>query len=459
MFNATFRLYTSNGPHFFDYHGILQNTADATDRIDMIDLNSNIENRPALDLYYQHSLPNDQTLVFNAVGTYNATVIDRQYRESRDGVMLTDIDNHVEGNKYSVIGEGIYEKKLGDRRLSAGIRHTQSWSDNTYINGHDYRTEMGQMQTFIYAEFKGKLSKLDYSIGAGATREYLEQKGEAGYQNYTFNPRITLFYPISDASSIRLRSEISNASPSLSNLSAIEQAIDSLQIQRGNPNLDPYLRYRTQLNYEYRKGIFAGSLDLQHEYHPRAVMEEKFLEGNKIVQTWNNQRSWQFLQGGATMRLGPVKDMFQLTWTTYVNHYISHGNDYLHHYTNWYNELEGMFTYKHVFVVLGLESNWDRFYGETMSGGENIHYAMVGYKYKNMSCYVGMFNPFVDNYHQDTENWSRYASFRRSNYINESSRAILLNFTWNFSFGRKFNSSDKRLNNADDDSGVMKSGK
>jgi hypothetical protein len=130
----------------------------------MIDRSSSKNHRPALDLYYQHNLSNGQTLVLNAVGTYNYTNNTRLYRESREGIVLTDINNLVTGKKYSFIGEGIYEKTFGVNRLGAGLRHTQAFSDNTYTNGTTYTTEMGQAETFMYAEFKGKVENPIYVI-------------------------------------------------------------------------------------------------------------------------------------------------------------------------------------------------------------------------------------------------------------------------------------------------------
>jgi hypothetical protein len=165
-------------------------------------------------------------------------------------------------------------------------------------------------------------------------------------------------------------------------------------------------------------------------------MDEKRLTGNRIVQTWDNQQDWPRAASRLMLRIGPVKDILQLSVTGGVNHYISNGNTYHHTYTNW---------------------NW--FYGETMDGGENLHYVVVSYKHKNLSVALGMFNPFADNYKQDTENWSQYASYHRSNYINESSRMPFVRLTWNFSFGRTFNAGQKRLNNTDNDSGVMNTGK
>ena len=44
-------------------------------------------------------------------------------------------------------------------------------------------------------------------------------------------------------------------------------------------------------------------------------------------------------------------------------------------------------------------------------------------------------------------------------YIKESSRLFVASVTYNFSFGRTYKAGQKRLNNADNDSGVMSTGK
>ncbi|MDH6359041.1 TonB-dependent receptor [Parabacteroides sp. PF5-9] len=459
MFNATVRYHTNRTLHW-DYHGQLFNQANPNDAVHMIDNSSNKTHRPAVDLYYQQQLKNDQTLVFNLVGTYNYTDETRFYQESREKLILTDINNLVKGNKYSVIGEGIYEKKLGNYRLSGGIRYNHSFSDNSYKNGHDYTTQMDQSEASAYIEFKGKQQNLDYTLGAGISRNWFSQKGQGdGYENYTFNPRIVLHYTLPGQSYIRLRGNISNSSPSLSNMSKVEQTIDSLQIQRGNPDLKPFMRYRTDLTYEIQKGIFHGNWMTGYDYQPDAIMDEKYREGNKIIQTWDNQRSWQRLESRLTLRVGPIKDLLQVAVTGGVNHYISKGNTYAHEYTNWYTNVSLSASYKKLMLAFNLETNWNWFYGETMSGGENIHILMLRYNHKNMAFTAGMFNPFADNYKQESENRSQYASYKRANYIKESSRLLLFQFSYNFSFGRSFKGGQKKINNSDDDSGVMSTGK
>ena len=115
--------------------------------------------------------------------------------------------------------------------------------------------------------------------------------------------------------------------------------------------------------------------------------------------------------------------------------------------------------YKKFRTGFELYTNYNEFYGETLSGGENVHVLMAGYKHKNMSINAFIINPFVDNYKVDSENWSQYASYRKSYYINESSRLFFLRFTYSFSFGRTFDAAQKRLDNTDNDTGIMSTGK
>jgi hypothetical protein len=460
MFNAAFRYYSFNMP-YQNFRGRLYDMANPDSYVQMLDREKSYSSRPAFDLYYQENLKNDQTLVVNLVGTYNYTDNSRVYTESRDGVYLTDINNLVTGNKYSWIGEGIYEKKLaGSSRLSAGLRHTQAYTDNTYKNEYDYRTEMQQGETFLYAEWKGKAQKLDYTLGAGVTRSsFVQEAGGTDYDTWTFNPRLALFLPLPGNTSLRLTGDIHNNTPSLSNLSAVEQSIDSIQVQRGNPGLRPHPIYRTELTWEWQKGILHASLKGIYEHRPSAIMEEKFREGNRIIQTWDNQKNWQWANAQANLRVGPIKEILTVSAFGGINHYVSNGNSYRHVYNNPFLTLTANGSYRNFNAMFSWQKSWNHFEGETMSGGENVHVLTVDYRYRNVKLGMGAFCPFADSYHMDSENRSAYASYKKKMYVNESSRMLFFTFSWNFSFGRDFQSGQKRLNNADEDAGVMKAGK
>lgn len=443
------------------YRGQMFNRNDETDYVDMLDMNKSTEHTPSLDIYYQHYLKKEQVLVFNVVGTYHDESSERTYQESRAGSILTDVHNKVHGRKYSIIGEGTYEKKLDNgNMIGAGLRHTQSFADNDYINGHNYNTQMRQSDTYIFGEFRGHARQLDYIIGIGGTRSAYRQKGSEGqYQYYTFNPRLTLKYTFNERSYIRLRSAINNETPSLGNLSAIDQEIDSLQIQRGNPALKAYLHYENTIDAEWSKGLFYTYFSMTYDYKPNAIMDEKHVEGNKIIQTWDNQKNWQRIAPMLQLRVGPIADILQLSVSGGLNHFISNGNNYRHRYSNWWLDASVSIGWKDFSFMYQIMTNQNWFTGETLKGGENVHIAMLNYNWKKLRAGIGIVNPFNRDYKIQNENWNRFASSRKANYIRESAHMAYLSFSYNFSFGRHYSSGRRKISNKDSGSGIMKTGK
>ena len=141
---------------------------------------------------------------------------------------------------------------------------------------------MHQGNTYIFGEYRGKIDKLNYRLGVAMTRFYYNQSGkDKSTESYSFNPSIVLHYAMSDNSYLRWKGNIYNASPSLGDLSDVEQAVDSFQIRRGNPNLKSYMCYHTELTYEWKKGIFYTNLWGAYDYRPNAIMDEEFKKATK----------------------------------------------------------------------------------------------------------------------------------------------------------------------------------
>ena len=95
----------------------------------------------------------------------------------------------VDGKRYSVIGEGIYEKELETGRISAGLKHTQAYTDNVYSGSGDYTTHMTESESYMYAQYVGTWKKLVYNVGLGASRNYLSQENVDSYNRWYFRRR------------------------------------------------------------------------------------------------------------------------------------------------------------------------------------------------------------------------------------------------------------------------------
>lgn len=456
FFNASLRGYFTNTS---------QNTSSKLFPIDnpgnfvsMRDYNKSRSRRPSLDLYFQYNMKNKQALILNAVGTYIDSREERTYDERQQSATLTDIYSLINGSKYSLIGEGIYEKGFAKGKLSVGLKHQQSITDNDYAGTATAATQMQEAYTTAYAEFTGKVNRFNYSLGLLGSRAWFNQEGE-GYRQYSFLPRLRLSYNFSDHAFIRYRGDISRNTPQLSDMNAVEQLIDSLQVRRGNPNLKMSTTYNNTLYFDYRNGLFSGNINVYYRYQHRPVMEETLRENDRFVRTVGNQRSFQWLNPELELKFGPFKDILTLSFSNGINYFDSKGRDYHHSYTNWYYRIEAMANYKNWSAFFQIQNHRNRFFGETLSYGENYHILGVDYRYKQLSVGVLSFNPFTDSYKRGDENFSALAPSRNWWYFKESSRLFAVRLSWNFSFGRKFQSAEKRLHNEDNNAGTLKSGK
>lgn len=458
FFNATLRGNIHDNPKT-NFQSLLYPIGDREQGVHMTDKSSSWEHAPSLDLYFQHSLKNQQSLILNVVGTYIDSNSKRSYKEVKNGAILTDYFTNVNGNKYSLIGEGIYEKEFKAGKLSAGVKHTQSFTNNEYYSGNSVsETDMKQSDTYLYTEFQGKANKLNYSIGVGGSRSWFSQAGK-GYQNYIFRPSLSLKYNFSDNSFLRYRGSIYSNLPSLGELSNVDQTIDSLQIRRGNSNLKPYTAYTNSLNFDFRKGIFSGSLLAAHWYYTNPIMEETQVIDNKFIRTKDNQKSWQKLNTEAELSINPFKDHFTVKLVTGINYFDIKGNNYHHTYTNWYYQAQANASYKSWSAFFQIQNHQNDFYGETLNYGENFHLLGIMYRHKQLCLGAMVLDPFINDYKIGSENRNASAPSKNWKYIKESSQLFVLKVSYNFNFGRKYQSAQKRLNNQDTDSGVLNGNK
>ena len=110
---------------------------------------------PSIDIYLQRNLKNNQAIILNTVGTYIHALTTAPTKK-KHSILATDIYSAIRGKKYSFIGEGIYEKKFTNSKLSAGIRHQQSLTENKYAGTSSAETRMQEAHTSTYIEYSSK---------------------------------------------------------------------------------------------------------------------------------------------------------------------------------------------------------------------------------------------------------------------------------------------------------------
>ncbi len=457
-FNATFRYNHWDMPNAFSDRRSTLKTSYNPIPLTIVDHSSEYNKTPALDLYYQRNLKNDQLLIFNVVGTYISSNSKRTYQEHREDEAVTDIYSDISGDKYSLIAEGIYERKLGEGKFTAGLKHKQTYANNTYAGTVDRDVSMKQAESYIYAEYQFKKGKFSYMANLTGTRFYYSQ-ADNSQEKFLLQPSFRVNYSPNDNAFVRYRFNYWGHIPSLGELNDVQQAMDSLQIRKGNPNLKSNYSLNNQLTAGYNKGMFGVDLFAQYTYRNKPVMESIYFEDGYFIRTSENQKAHHHLQVQATFKIKPWKEHITLSFTPGVNRYISYGNNYTHTYTNKFMRVNLDANYKSWVMNFWMGTSWDWFYGETKNEGEKLHMLSIGYNKPNWSVAVGSFNPFGGNYKRNDENWSNLAYSKSQIFSDNLKQMIFVRASFNINFGRQFKGGDRRLNNSDTDSGLMSGAK
>lgn len=326
---------------------------------------------PALDLYFQHTLPHQQSIQVNVTGTLIHTKNNRKYKEYKDeNAPLADIQTLVDGDKRSVIGEAIYEKNFKEVKLSGGARHYQMRTENEYKGSNPTTSKMDQSQTSAFFEVQGKVKDFSYAGSVGMTRAWFKES-EEDHAYYTFTPTVRLSYNLKKAGFLRYRFNISPAIPSLGSLTDVEQAMDTIQIVRGNPLLKTYQQFTNSLSYSYSKKQFNANLSVRHQYYDNPIMESIFVEDGKLILKDENQRSFQSLNtelmagiNGAT--LFGLKDFLTLYASGGYTRSWSEGLNYSHMYDEFYYSVMAQVQYKGLSLLGQFRKVQNNFFGETI---------------------------------------------------------------------------------------------
>lgn len=423
-------------------YNILDNT---TTRLDV----------PSLDIYYQLSLPHRQWLYFDLVGSYLDSRNDHRYRMA-DGENTVDAFNsNTDGTKWSLFGEGIYEREFDPGKLVAGIKQRQEWMRNVYSGPNDSEVKMTSSQTNLYAEFQSRLDKVNYSIGLGALRMYSIQD-DRHMEKYIFNPRLNLSWGAVKGLFMRFSGEISGYAPSLADLSSVTQQIDAYQARRGNPNLKTVTYYSAQFmtNWDFCKFMGIGSIAI-YNYDHRPVMEQDIAEANMIVRTMDNQRGFHRLNWHTWLFIKPYKDYITMRLTALYQRFISQGNNYTHTHSNlgFYGELFASWhDWSFIFEFTTASNN---LWGETLRKGERNHQFTVRYNRPKWSAAVCIYNPFEKEYRQTVENFSAIAPYTQTLYSQNLTRVFLLKLSFNLDFGKSRSNARQRMSNEDTNTGIM----
>ena len=441
-----------------------------TDSFAIHDHESSKSISPSLDIYYQHNLPNNNHLYFDLVGTYINSSNDRRFEQTPLGETVadtTDVLSRVKGNKYSLIGEAIYEKQWENIALTVGVRHNQQWMENLYKGQSDQgpstKVSMMTAETYAFAEVQQRVKQFSYAVGIGAMHTYIEQAGQK-QSNWIARPQLTLSYDFGKGVFWKYKGYVSGYQPSLSAMSDVAQQIDKYQIRQGNPNLKPVMFVANEMQLSWQSKHVNLNLWANYSYDHKPIMDETFeqlIDGQSYaVRTYANHRGFHRLQVAPSVQVRVLNNSLIFTVAPFANYYVSLGNSYTHKHFNPGVRASIMGMYKGWQFFGEVTTRYNNLWGETLEYGEFYHHIGLGYNADKWGFRAMLMNPFsVKGYSIETKDLSALAPNTQHAEMRDFRQMLILNFHCNLDFGTQRRDSGKRINNEDKENGILSGAK
>ena len=426
---------------------------------------------PSLDIYYEHNLPNDNHLYFDLVGTYINSSNDRRFEQLPLGETVadtTDVLSRVRGNKYSLIGEAIYEKDWENIALTVGVRHNQQWMENQYLvesqkSKVESTVSMMTAETYAFAEVQQRVKQFSYAVGIGAMHTYIEQAGQK-QSNWIARPQLTLSYDFGKGVFWKYKGYVSGYQPSLSAMSNVAQQIDKYQIRQGNPNLKPVMFVANEMQLSWQSKYVNLNLWANYSYDHKPIMDETFelstlseAVSPMVVRTYANHRGFHRLQVAPSVQVRVLNNSLIFTVAPFANYYVSLGNSYTHKHFNPGVRASIMGMYKGWQFFGEVTTRCNNLWGETLEYGEFYHHIGLGYNADKWGFRAMLMNPFsVKGYSIETKDLSALAPNTQHAEMRDFRQMLILNFHCNLDFGSRASTREnKRINNEDKENGIL----
>jgi len=453
LFSATFRMTPS-----YNKSRSLANTADSyLGEYENHNLTSVKDLAPSLDLFFKKDFNDRNALEVQVVGTLSSSDYRRNNQYFYDDGSTSGYVMDVDSRRRSLISEISYIHQFSDKTsLSTGYQNTVSHSTNKYLTT-DYKPVLTENNNYVYARLGQQIGKVYFSVATGVKLYWI--KNDLNKRHFIRNlTTAQISWNISQKWSLAGAFQYSPSIPSLSALTDYPQQQSPYLISNGNPDLKVSQNFRYQLmpSYQYKK--FSASLLMTYRHVGDFVMNDMFYLGDKMFlsQSINAKKSW-YAGANLNMKLNGIYG-FGVNVNIGVDHYETMGENWCHHLTSF----DGSFTLwwnKGPYTI----SYWRKIPGKYLNGnyvGRDENGDALGFEYQPDkhwtfgASWMYMFEKKGTKY--PAWGYSSVNPYYRERYIKNNGNMVVLSVSYSTDFGSIFRSSRRSLNNADNESSLLR---
>lgn len=421
--------------------------------MNQLDSSTYKDRRPVFNLYFQKKWKNRQLFAFDIVASYFDTATFDWYLESQDNNIITEIFSEVNGSKYSVIAEAIYEKGLKKGKIGLGAKQSLNFVNSGYKGSMDYESSVKLHVTDFHAEWSTNIDKFNYGINVGGRLQQYIQNTKSSV--LMLKASLRLGYQLNRMTQLRYQGSLLVETPSPGDLNVVRQEKDSYRIKSGNPELKSATNYNNVLNLSYNQNSLSSNLGVNYIFTVNPMLKNTFREDKKFISQIQNGKELHKVYVTGHFRYS----LFQRRLSAYVRggyRFMQNSTeDYLHSLNNWHINSGISGTYKHFTLYGDIKTRMNILTGERILYREQSACVGVDCQWKELKV-GGLMCWNLGSYSSRTVELNRYLSSNSYRYMPETQAWFKLRLSWNLNFGMQRDSNYKRIENSDEDNGLLK---
>ena len=411
---------------------------------------------PVVDLYFSKLFGSKHELIMNLVGTYYKSDYDYEYKELLDEKTDFETATIISTDKYSVIGEALYNYKMKKANLYVGTRYMYN---NSIQNNLPSNNKTTTNEAYSYLGVAGMLGeRFNYSISAGVNINLFTTIENKTYNFAYFRPQVKLGYFIDQTSDLMFNYEVNTENPSVSSLTYNPYYKDPHYIFAGNPDLTPGNNHDFLLSYFKGFKKFVINAEVGYSYAKDAIAPIFQSDDINIIETFGNLDNAQNMKASLFLQWYPFSNnILRLRLYSEVFHQINKLGDSRWSHTG-YSVIPSIYLACNRWgIQVFYQTQKKSLIGQTTKNIPSMASVELSYKpVKNLTVAGGIRYPFYDSWKQVTSaSGTPLLQRTETERIINNANMVYVNLVYNFSFGKSKSGVKLKMQNKDKDSGIL----
>ena len=388
--------------------------------------------KPTIELSGDFKLPKKQNLSVTLAGSYNKNKYSHHYNEY-DFANLT----HADEDFYNTRLNLNYSKKIKNNTFSASLLESYRLSNSVYTGTSDYKQDLHTNEAILrigYLHNFGKKWMLNSQLGASWLN--YELKGEEQVNQIMPRANVMLRYAPFQKQAFTLSFNMGNSFPTINTLNTVNQAINSLLVKRGNPNLNMSKLYNTSLMYNlFSKKVSIQAMLIGNVFTNMAI-PDYYTEGEKVVYSFNSNTDLYQCFGVLSGTYNVLKN-FDVKTELAILHYQFKGELEKKH-TTYRAMLDLNYSWKNFMFNIAVKAKEKRLTNSAVFEEDFTNYeGNVRWSVPNWLVEIGVANLFSGNNYLETNYSSKAYSYMEKQFDKTNQKNVYLKVIYRLNQGKK----------------------